>query len=66
MVVTGKYLVKHLPLVSWKIEDIYGNCSIGQESFDSIRWLLLVTFDKILKRKNSAQKEIGKQFVNRL
>jgi len=22
MVVTGKYLVKHLPLVSWKIEDV--------------------------------------------
>ena len=37
--------------VSGKLEDrrhIYGNCSIGQESFDSIRWMLLVTFDKIL------------------
>ena len=36
---------------SGKLEDrrcIYGNCSIGQESFDSIRWMLLVTFDKIL------------------
>ena len=36
---------------SGKLEDrrcIYGNCSIGQESFDSIIWMLLVTFDKIL------------------
>ena len=27
---------------------IYGNCSIGQESFDSVRWMLLVALDKIL------------------